>query len=81
MLHVVNVRDSWRKVIPAATHVDGTARVQSVSDNFDIYRLLEIFEQHTQVPCLINTSFNENEPIVESVLIFNCIKELKWMRL
>ena len=31
MLHVVNVRDSWRKVIPAATHVDGAARVQSVS--------------------------------------------------
>ncbi len=66
MLHVYPVVPEQRDSIPGVTHVDGTGRVQTVSerDNPLFHRLLRAFEARTGVPVLINTSFNENEPIV-----------------
>ena len=66
MLQVYPVAPNQRQAIPAVTHVDGTARVHTVSesDNPLYHRLLRAFEARTGVPILVNTSFNENEPIV-----------------
>src|ERR1700741_1424753 len=69
MLIAKPVRPEWRDRIPAIVHVDGTARVQTVSEdtNPKLYRLLKEFEALTGVPVLINTSFNvKGEPIVET---------------
>ena len=70
------VKREKQKIIPAITHVDGTARVQIVEKktNFKLASLIESFKKITNVPVLLNTSFNENEPIVmkpEEAL--NCI--------
>jgi carbamoyltransferase len=68
MLLAKNVYPEWREKIPAIVHVDGTARVQTVSreSNERLYDLLKKFEKLTGVPVLINTSFNvKGEPIVE----------------
>ena len=66
MLHVYPVHPDKRRVIPAVTHVDGSGRLQTVSalSNPRYFRLLRAFEARTGVPVLLNTSFNENEPIV-----------------
>jgi carbamoyltransferase len=69
MLIAKPVRQEWRDKIPAIVHVDGTARVQTVSEDTNpvLYRLLKEFEALTGVPVLINTSFNvKGEPIVET---------------
>jgi carbamoyltransferase len=69
MLIAKRVRPEWRDRIPAIVHVDGTARVQTVraETNPALYRLLREFEALTDVPVLINTSFNvKGEPIVET---------------
>jgi carbamoyltransferase len=60
------VRPDKRAVIPAAVHVDGTGRIQTVeqSANPRYHALLKAFGRQTGVPVLINTSFNESEPIV-----------------
>ncbi|MGH9775192.1 MAG: carbamoyltransferase family protein [Candidatus Acidiferrales bacterium] len=60
------VRSEKRAVVPAPTHVDGTARLQSVNRqaNPRYWRLLREFANLTGVPMLVNTSFNDNEPIV-----------------
>ncbi len=60
------VRREKRKEIPAATHVDGTGRLQSVGKqaNPRFWALLDEFCRQTSVPVLLNTSFNESEPIV-----------------
>lgn len=60
------VRESKRAVIPAPTHVDGTARLQTVNRNSHplYWRLLRTFGDLSGVPVLLNTSFNDNEPIV-----------------
>jgi carbamoyltransferase len=63
------VRPEKRDVIPAVTHVDGTARVQTVARAVNplYYRLIEEFERLTGVPVLLNTSFNvRGEPIVHT---------------
>ncbi len=67
MIQVYPVRPDKRAAIPAVTHVDGSGRLQSVSDrsNPRYAALLRAFRDHTGVPVLLNTSFNENEPIVE----------------
>ncbi len=67
MLQVYPVRADKRDVIPAVTHVDGSGRLQSVSarSNARYWALLRAFRAETGVPVLLNTSFNENEPIVE----------------
>jgi carbamoyltransferase len=67
MTFVVPVREEYREKIPGATHVDGTSRVQTVSDEQNplVADLLREVERTTGVPCLINTSFNvAGEPIV-----------------
>ncbi|HEX8849624.1 MAG TPA: carbamoyltransferase C-terminal domain-containing protein [Gemmatimonadaceae bacterium] len=68
MLQVYPVREEKRAVIPAVTHVDGSGRLQTVSPttNPKYYRLIKEFEKLTGVPIVLNTSFNENEPIVET---------------
>jgi len=66
MIQVYPVRPEKRSVIPAVTHVDGSGRLQTVSrDTNPLYwKLIKAFEARTGVPVLLNTSFNENEPIV-----------------
>lgn len=61
-----SVRPEKRAVIPAPTHVDGTGRLQTVSRRTHplYWSLIKEFEKITDVPVLLNTSFNENEPIV-----------------
>ncbi len=66
---VFDVLPGKRDEVPALTHVDGTARVQTVSesDNPLYYRMISEFEKLTGVPMVVNTSFNDNnEPIVAS---------------
>ena len=66
MLMVYQVREEKRSVIPAVTHVDGSGRLQTVSPtvNGRYYQLISDFYRLTGVPVVLNTSFNENEPIV-----------------
>lgn len=68
MEKVLNVRDDKKDLIPAVTHIDGTGRLQTVSKeiNLKFYKLIESFYKKTNIPILLNTSFNENEPIVEN---------------
>jgi carbamoyltransferase len=69
MSFAVKVTPSAQTAIPAAIHVDGTARVQTVEESQDplFYRLLCEFESNTGVPVLLNTSLNgRDEPIVET---------------
>ena len=58
MNQVVNVLKKYRDKLPAVTHVDGSARVQSVTPHNPIYSLLKEFEERTDYPILLNTSFN-----------------------
>ncbi len=69
MVCTVNVRSEVIDKIPAVTHIDGTARVQSVSDEHNplLSKVIEAFAALTGVPVLINTSFNvKGDPIVNS---------------
>ena len=66
MNFVLNVKTDWIKKIPAVVNIDGTARVHSVSktSNKLFYNLLSEFKKLSGIGMLLNTSFNENEPIV-----------------
>lgn len=66
MLQVYAVRPDRRADIPAVTHVDGSGRMQTVSRaaNPEYWSLIRAFGDRTGIPVLLNTSFNENEPIV-----------------
>ncbi|MGE5274772.1 MAG: carbamoyltransferase [Verrucomicrobiota bacterium] len=66
MVLVYKTRIDKRELIPAVNHVDDTGRLQTVTEEASprFYRLIEAFERATGVPILLNTSFNENEPIV-----------------
>ncbi|RKX27493.1 MAG: hypothetical protein DRP46_09845, partial [Candidatus Zixiibacteriota bacterium] len=69
MLFNFDVRPEKREIIPAVTHYDGTARIQTVSreDNRILYEILSRFEQRTGVAVLLNTSFNlRGHPIVRT---------------
>jgi carbamoyltransferase len=68
MLKVYPIRPEKRAAIPAVCHVDGTGRLQTVSKqtNPRYWELIHAFEKLTNVPMLLNTSFNENEPIVNT---------------
>ena len=68
MQQVYPVREDKRSVLPAITHVDGTGRLQTVNETQNplYHRLIQEFEKITGVPVLLNTSFNENEPIVDT---------------
>jgi carbamoyltransferase len=67
MAQVYPIVPEKRCVIPAVTHVDGSGRLQTVSraTNPTYWQLIRAFADLTGVPILLNTSFNENEPIVE----------------
>jgi carbamoyltransferase len=66
MMQVFQIREEKRSLIPAVTHVDGSGRLQTVSrsTNPRYHRLIEMFHELTDVPMVLNTSFNENEPVV-----------------
>jgi carbamoyltransferase len=66
MMKVYPIRKEKQAEIPAVTHVDGTGRLQTVHKETNplYWQLIETFRQKTGVPMLLNTSFNENEPIV-----------------
>ena len=66
MMKVFQIREHKRAQIPAVTHVDGSGRLQTVTraSNSLYYRLIEAFRDTTGVPLVLNTSFNENEPVV-----------------
>lgn len=68
MMHVVKIRPEWRDRLPAVTHIDGTGRLQSVerANNPLYYDLIDAFRRKTGVGVVLNTSFNENEPIVDT---------------
>jgi carbamoyltransferase len=68
MMHVVKIRPEWREKLPAVTHVDGTGRLQSLerAGNPLYYDLIEAFRRRTGIAAVLNTSFNENEPIVDT---------------
>ncbi|MFQ5507753.1 MAG: carbamoyltransferase [Leptospirillia bacterium] len=66
MTHVFQVREDRRAQIPAVTHADGSGRLQTVTPagNARYATLIQAFADLTGVPVLLNTSFNENEPVV-----------------
>jgi carbamoyltransferase len=66
MMKVFQIKESQRSKIPAVTHVDGSGRLQTVTaeSNLRYYTLIKHFFKKTEVPMLLNTSFNENEPVV-----------------
>ncbi len=68
MEKVFPIKEEKKKVIPAVTHVDGTGRLQTVDASISprYYALIEAFRKKTGLPILLNTSFNENEPIVNT---------------
>jgi carbamoyltransferase len=80
MLHVYKIRPQKRAQLCAVNHVDDTGRLQSVTreENPLYYDLIQAFERKTGVPVVLNTSFNENEPIVcapqEAI---NCFKRTR----
>jgi carbamoyltransferase len=66
MMSVYQIQEDRRASIPAVTHVDGSGRLQSVyrETNQRYWQLIEAFRERTGVPMVLNTSFNENEPVV-----------------
>ena len=66
MSSVESIIQKKQKLIPAVTHIDGTGRVQTVSkeSNLKFYTIIKKFKKLSGVPIILNTSFNENEPIV-----------------
>lgn len=76
MAQVFQIKCEKRPLIPAVTHVDGSGRLQTVENesNPRYYSLIKAFYKITNIPILLNTSFNENEPVVcspnEAILCF-----------
>jgi carbamoyltransferase len=66
MMQVYPIRADKRAQVPAVTHVDGTGRLQTVTRGANplYYTLIEAFRDLTGIPMVLNTSFNENEPVV-----------------
>ena len=84
MSRVLHFKKSKKDLIPGVVHVDGTGRLQTVknTDNPRYYKLISCFKKITGIPIILNTSFNENEPIVftaENAL--NCFLRTKMDRL
>jgi carbamoyltransferase len=70
MMYAVDTKESKKDLIPAVLHIDGTCRIQTVSQhqNFILYEILNHFNKKTGIPLVLNTSFNlAGEPIVETV--------------
>lgn len=69
MMYAVNCLKNLDKKIPSVVHVDGTCRVQTITEEYNkiLYLLLKIFEEKTNCPLLMNTSFNlAGDPLVET---------------
>ena len=69
MSFAIPVKEDKKELIPSITHVDGTCRIQTVTEkqNKNFYNLIKSFYEKTQVPILFNTSFNlAGEPLVET---------------
>ena len=69
MTYTLPIREDFRKILRAVTHVDGSARIQTVSQSRNplYWELLREFYAITGVPAILNTSFNNNvEPIVDT---------------
>jgi carbamoyltransferase len=68
MMHVVKIRPDKRPAMAAVCHEDGTGRLHTVrqSQNALYYDLIKTFSQRSGLPVVLNTSFNENEPIVDT---------------
>ena len=66
MMEVFQIRPEKRSLIPAVTHVDGSGRLQTVhrETNARYHQLITAFHELTGIPLVLNTSFNENEPVV-----------------
>ena len=66
MSKVFQIQKNKRSLIPAVTHVDGSGRLQTVTKdlNENYYKFIKLFYEITEIPMLLNTSFNENEPVV-----------------
>jgi carbamoyltransferase len=66
MMQVFQIREDKRPLIPAVTYVDGSGRLQTVyrRTNPRYHRLIEAYRELTGIPMVLNTSFNENEPVV-----------------
>lgn len=75
------VKEDKKTIVPAITHVDGTSRIQTVDErtNPKYYKLISEFQKITKVPMVLNTSFNDNEPIVCSPL--DAVKTFKKTRM
>ncbi len=77
MMHVVKIRPEWRERLPAVTHVDGTGRLQTVDPDSNLlyHQLISAFKGKTGIGMVLNTSFNENEPVVDTPeQAFDCFK-------
>ena len=68
MMKVYQIKKTKRSYIPAVTHVDGSGRLQTVYEdtNKKYYGLIKEFHKISNIPLILNTSFNENEPIVST---------------
>jgi len=68
MQHVIPFKESWKAKLPAVCHVDGTGRAQTVEKDSNpmYFNLITEFEKLTGIGMLLNTSFNENEPVVDT---------------
>jgi carbamoyltransferase len=66
MMQVYQIKSEKRPLIPAVTHVDGSGRLQTVYEHTNprYHGLISAFAELTSVPMVLNTSFNENEPVV-----------------
>ena len=66
MSKVYNIKKEKKNIIPGVVHIDETCRLQTVSKQYNenYYNIINEFFKITQVPIILNTSFNENEPIV-----------------
>jgi len=80
MLHVYKIRREKRAQLTAVNHVDDTGRLQTVNreQNALYYELIRSFEKKTGIPVILNTSFNENEPIVcQPAEAIDCFKRTR----
>ena len=68
MTTVLDWKEEVKAKVPAVVHLNGTARLQTVTENDNkwYYNFIKKFEEKTGVPIVLNTSFNDREPIVET---------------
>ena len=68
MMHVVKFKPEWREIFPEVVHVDGTGQLLSIDqeNNPLYYRLIKALQRRTGYGIVLNTSFNENEPVVDT---------------